>query len=332
MIEDSGVPVELESMATGYVLHQESMDETEAAYAAGAPSGIEGGFKASGLSYFNLMSVAAGFLRKEKMITSQRKLIDLGDDGVVFEGLFQKSGVCSGCSHSEADTYGWIANYAMTGTGPFPQQVSLAWCYLTGRTAYVGRGDTGAVPSLTIQAIHDIGVLVEADAPELAKLPVTGTNSEEDVCIRYRDNPNAFINQYKSRCGAYRSRVFRPKTPEMISDLVYSGRPVTCGGRYQMRPVRPGSNGISPLYDLGSGHETAIVGTGLLGGRLFGIKLESWLGANFYPAGAFPNHRVIVKSDSGIHALYPSTGAVWLDEWMATNPECWALDAPSSAT
>lgn len=322
--------LDLDNMPCGYVYEPEAIEATDRAYSAGPPMGIEGQFKASKLSYFNLRSIVAGFLRRDKIVSSNRKLIDLGDDGVVFTPLAQQTGICNGCSHGEADTCGWISTYSQTGTGLFPSETSFAWAYLVGRTAYVGRGDTGAVPSLTVQAYHDIGALPMCVAPELAKLPPHGPGSQESVCIQYRDNPQAFINLYKSRCEPYRSRVFRPKDAWLVADLIYSFRPVTVGCGYQMRETAPGSNGISPLYSLGGGHETELEGIGLLNGRLFGIKYESWYQAGCYPASKWPNHRVVVQTDGGPHTLYPGQGALWLDELMPVKPELWAIDNPGS--
>lgn len=323
-------------MPMGYVHHEESIKTARATYSASADvRGIDGEAKKTGKAYFNLLSYEAAYLAKDQASAGGRKLIDLGDDGTIFEPLGQETGTCNGCSHGEVGTEGWFAKYTRTGTGPIPQRCSFAWAYLVSRDSqYVGRGDSGGIPSLTVAAYHDVGVLPVNDTP-LFNLKPHGKDSEEAIAIQYRDDPKTWISTMEARAKGNACRVSHPSDAWGVADCITTLRPVSFGSTMQAREVAPGSNGVSPLYQLKdswgrpAGHETFADGWFVLGGRLGFIKKESWWNV-LYPGSKWPNHRVVVQTDDGPKVLYPGQCAIWADEWMSYGPECWAIDTPGS--
>lgn len=315
----------------GYIYDPEAiasaLDSGLFAASAGV-SEISGAAKSSGLSYFNLTAFCADFLRSNPEVAGGRRTIDLGADGVILEPLGQQTGICNGCSHGEAAFQSWCHRYVTTG-GPVPQRVSFAWAYLAGRDSmYVKRGDSGAIPSLTIRAYHDYGVL-PVGLTEFKDLLPHGPNSEESLCIRFRDNPKAFIDQYRMRAQPFKTRVYAPNGAWDVADCVHTGRAVTFGTGVQGREARPGTNGVSSLYSLNGGHETFCSGWALVNGRLVFLKTESWYNANHYPGSQYPNNRVVLQTDDGPKLLYPGQCAVWADEWLSNRVECWAVGAPT---
>lgn len=318
---------------TGYIYAPDEITATLATglYPASATvDGITGAAKASKLNYFNLTAFAADFLRSTPSAAGPRKLIDCGADGMVLEPLAQQTGICNGCSHGEAAFLSWCHRYVTSG-GPVPSRCSFAWAYLTGRESrYVGRGDTGAVPSCTVRAYHDFGVL-PTDDTDFAGLAPHGANSEESICIQYRDNPKVFIEKYRAAAEPWKCRVYSPDDPWDVADCHQTGRPVTYGTGVQVNQAIPGSNGISSLYRLNGGHETLGSGWFLFNGRLGGIKTESWWNADRYPGSKWPNNRVVIMTDDGPRTLYPGQSAFWLDDWLRNSVESWAISAPAEA-
>lgn len=325
---------ELLHLPTGYIRHEPSIAEARQFVPMSAGNkAIAGKAKASGRNYFNIMDLVAGYLKglsegELAAFAGGRPTIDLGADGVVLMPLGQLSGVCNGCSHSEAATNAWIAHYAMLGTGPKPERCSFAWAYLISRDSqYVGRGDSGGIPSLTVRGYHDVGPLPISQFKELAALPPHGNDSEEAICIAYRDNPKEWLNRVRSYAEPYPTSVYQPSGGEDIADCIQTLHPVTFGASVQCSEPPVGGNGISSLYNLGGGHETESEGWLRLNGRLGFIKKESWWNVLF-PASQWPHHRITVMTDDGPRTLYPGQAVVWADEWLRFGPESWAIGNP----
>lgn len=328
--------LDLPAMPCGYVRHQPTIDAVRA-YCAGPPSDITGAAQrmiASGVHYMNLTSFVADFLKKDRatFVMSNRKLIDLGDEGVVIAPYLQVRGTCDGASHSDMATWSWIVNYVLTGSGPYPSECSLAWAYLAGRDLrYVGAGDSGAIPGLTVRTYHDIGPLPMSLAPDLRDLVPCGTGqSQESVCMQYCNDPSPFLAKYADAITTQGlgCRVFSPQDAWSVADCIASYRPVTYGCGYQAGQPQTGGNGISSIYNLApNAHETAGVGFFTLNGRLGLIKRESW-GA--YPGQGWPNNRVTINTDDGQKILFPGESALWADSWLACGPEVWAIGNPGS--
>lgn len=320
------------TFATGYVLHEPSIEKVrgEIALAAGpnAYNGIDG--KAAGVNYFNLIDLVADYLRKGTFVASRRKFIDCGKQGRILAPLFQQTGICDGCSFGEAAFVAWVARWVLTGAGDPPRECSFLWPYLGGRVLSItGYGDTGACPPYSAQLYHDYGVLpVNCGGKyNLADLPPHGDGSQEALCIQMRDLDNPLRPEWIEAASRYRCRIYPPTGgAESIADLIKTGRPSTFGCSYQAKPVAPNSNGVSSLYYCG-GHETFGSGFFRWRGRLGFIKTESW---GLFPADNWPENRVTIQTDDGPRVLYPGQSALWADEWMACRPECWAIDGPGS--
>jgi hypothetical protein len=320
---------------TGYVHHEPSIERVvrTIAMSSAEQSGIAGATQraiSDGTHYVNLTAFAADLFRRGDVMTSQRRSIDCGDDGQILEPLAQQTGICDGCSFGEAALVAWCARWVLCGAGEKPRECSFLWPYLAGRDlTVVSRGDTGAIPPLSAQLYHDVGVLpVNCKGRfDLSKLPPHGTNSQESLCVRMRDTPQ-LLQEWQETAAPYKCRIYSPRTAWDVADCITTGRPVTFGCSYQARETQPGSNGISSLYSLG-GHETFGSGWFTLHGKLGFIKTESWWNA-FYPGSCWPDHRVVIQTDDGPRKLYPGQAALWADEWMRCQPECWALDAPGT--
>jgi hypothetical protein len=319
---------------TGYVRDDASTISVRAACAV-SPSSFSGSTKRaieSGTHYVNLKSYVASWLATKDPVISRRKLIDCGNDGRVLTPLAQQTGICDGCSFGEAAFTAWCANYVATGVGPRPREVSFIWPYLAGRILSItGYGDSGACPPYSAQAYHDLGVLpVDCGGRyNLVDLPPHGPRSQEELCVQMRDNPR-LLDEWKAAAQGLECRVFNPQDMWTIADCVTTLRPVTFGSSGQMVEARPGSNGVSQIYDLHGGHETFAEGWFTLNGRLGFIKMESWWNASGYPGSQYHNNRVEISTDEGKKLLYPGQGAIWADEWMHWSPECWAIDTPGS--
>ncbi len=323
----------------GYVRHAASIDRVKSTVAlAVGPSNF--GENAAGVSYFNLTAFAADLLSRpgQKIVTSQRALIDCGADGKVLTPLGQQTGICDGCSFGEAAFVAWCARYVMTGEGQVPRECSFLWPYINGRVLSItGSGDSGACPPYSAQAYRQLGVLPvdcvgkPGSAMDLTSKPPHGPNSQESLCIQMRDNPR-ILPEWVDQAAPFKSIVYSPDDAEGVADCVYTGRPVTFGAHLQGRETAAGSSGVSALYRFprNGGHETFASGFFRLKGRLGFIKTESWWNA-LYPASGWPGHRVTIQADDGPHVLYPGQSAIWADQWMSGRPECWAIDAPGTA-
>lgn len=322
--------VDLQAMSTGYIHHPPSIAAAQSLFPmSAAPSDIRGAAKASGVAYFNLALYEAAYLKEGDCVHTQRPIVDLGQEGRVLGLLYQATGICSGCSHAEGATKSAFATYVMTGTGYKPQEYSFAWAYLTGRDSqYVPGGDSGAIPSMTVQAYHDFGALPVGAFEELLGMVPHGPGSQEALCVQYRDNPRPMLDRMAPAAAPYKCRVYSPQDIWDIADSITTGRAVTFGCSYQANKPVPGSNGVSSLYLLG-GHETCGDGWFLYGkGRLGLIKTESW--GPVLPGTAYPNNRVTIMTDDGPRTLYPGQVAIDAESWLACRPECWSIDAPGS--
>lgn len=330
-IEDLPSNHPLVGMPTGYVYDAPSVALVKGtvALACGAENGIAGA--ASGVNYFNLTAFSADWLSRGDCVTSRRRIIDLGADGKILEPLAQETGICDGCSFGEAAFESWCARYVMTGCGPKPRETSFLWPYLGGRELSItGRGDSGACPPYSAKLYHDVGALpVNCGGKfDMTNLPPHGSGSQEELCVQMRDNPR-LLQEWVDAAAPFKCPVFSPDDAEMVADCVKTGRVVTFGCGYQSREAIVGSNGVSLLYRLNGGHETRCTGFFRLNGRLGFLKSESWWNILF-PGSKWPNHRVVIQTDDGPRTLYPGQCAVWADEWMRCQPECWGIGAPGS--
>lgn len=322
-------------LATGYIRDEAQIQRVQAqiAIACSAGPGISGSCKraiAKGVHYHNLTSYLASLIAKGGFVFSKRKLIDCGPDGKILEPLGQQTGICDGCSFGEAVLVSWAAKWETTKSGPRPRECSFLWPYLAGRDmGLVPRGDSGAIPPLSAELYHSVGAMpVDLSGPwDLLNKPPHGKGSQEELCIALRDTPT-LPSDLVAAVQNYRCVVYDPRDAWDVADCLESLRAVTFGCSGQAQETRPGGTGISSLYRLG-GHETFASGWFTWKGRLGFIKTESWWNV-LYPGSQWPNHRVVIQTDDGPKTLYPGQCALWADEWMTWQPECWAIDAPGS--
>lgn len=286
--------------------------------------------KAEGVAYINLHDAEADFIRRQgpSLIRSRRNVMDCG----VLQPISQRTGICNGCSHSVSGWLSWVNRFVRSGDCLVPREVTFIGGYLLGRQGL--RGDSGAYPNYTAKGYHDIGVL-PIDAGGKYNFRDMTPEQQESICEAMRDNPELSA-EWLAAMAPLKSRVFNPDDAESVADCLASYYPVTFGSSMQTN-VAPNPGGISSLYQLRdgwgrpAGHETAGSGLAVYKGRDILLKTESWWGANYYPGGAFPEHRVTIMTDDGPKLLYPGQGAMWLDEWMSHQPECWAYGWPGSA-
>jgi hypothetical protein len=251
-------------LPTGYVYHAESIEFVRNAVAAPVTT-IAGKAKqaiADGVKYVNLKSHVAAFLKRTpNAVTSKRRKIDCGPDGVVLEPLAQQTGICNGCGNGEAAYTSWCVRWNMTRTGVQPRECSFLWAYLLGRQLNILRpGDTGAFPSYTAKGFHDLGVLpVDCGGQiDLSQLPPHGPGSQEALCIQMRDAPR-LLDDWKRAASPFRCPVYSPRDAWDLADCLTSGRAVNTGCGFQASESSPGTDGISSLYSLG-GHDTFFEG------------------------------------------------------------------------
>lgn len=322
-------------VAYGYVRHEPSIAALKASVAIACADGpgISGACKKAigeGIHYHNLTAYSADFIRRGGFVSSQRKIIDCGPDGMVLEPLGQQTGICDGCSFGEAALVAWAARYVASGAGPRPRECSFLWPYLGGRDmTIVGRGDSGAIPPASAQLYYSVGAMPVdcSGAWNLQSLPPHGPGSQEALCVQMRDDPR--MKEHADACAPYKANVYSPEDAWDVADCLETLRPVTFGASVQNRETQPGGNGVSSIYRLNGGHETFASGWFTLNSRLGFIKTESWWNVLF-PASQWPGNRVTIQTDDGPKKLYPGQGALWADEWMSYQPETWAIDAPGT--
>lgn len=282
---------------------------------------------ASGVKYQNLRDHEADFVRLQgsNLVKSTgRKITRSG----ILEPFGQQTGICNGCGWSAMAWVAWCARYMTTGTGLVPREVAFLYPYIVARGGL--RGDSGAYPSHTARAFHDIGVLpIDGGGRwNLASLPPHGPNSQESLAIQMRDNPRV-IEDWVRAANGLQCRVMSPRTESDVADCLAARYPVGNGMSRQIAPTRPGSTGVSALNPIRGGHWTFFSGWFLLNNRLVLIKDESWWNIRF-PGSAYPDQRVVVQTDDGPRTLYEGQGAVLASDVMAARPELWACGYPGS--
>lgn len=305
----------------------------EAMSASGADLGVsslKGTWRrlvASGVKYQNLRDHEVDFIKLQgsALVKSQhRRIMPSG----ILEPYGQQTGICNGCGWSGMAWLAWVARYMTTGTGLVPREVPFLFPYIVARGGL--RGDSGAYPSHSARAFHDIGVLpIDGGGRwNLMTLPPHGSPSQEELAIQMRDNPRVLEDWVKAANGL-QCRVMSPRLEEEIADCLAARYPVGNGMSKQISPVRPGSSGVSSLNPIRGGHWTFFSGWFLLNDRLCLIKDESWWNIRF-PGQAWPNHRVTVQTDAGPRELYEGQGAVLASEVTMSRPELWACGYPGS--
>jgi hypothetical protein len=324
-------------MPMGYVDCQVARADVASAFAAAGVdiSGktVAGEFQrklSQGVSYINLHDFEVDFIRGQgaSLVKSRRPVLDCG----ILSPLDQKTGICDGCSHSTAAWLAWVARFVNAGDCPVPREVTFLAPYLMGRQGL--RGDSGAYPNYTCKGYYENGVL-PVDAGGKYKLRDMTIYQQEDVCVALRDNP-VLLAEWLDAMAPLKTRVFNPNSGSLVADCIASYYPVTFGTCMQGNTA-PNPGGVASLYVLRdpwmrpAGHETVGSGIAAYRGRIILLRSESWFGANFFPGGSFPGHRVAIHTDNGTKLLYPGQSAVWLDEWMNANVECWGVGWPGSA-
>ena len=273
----------------------------------------------AGIRYENLKDYEAEYLRDAgpRFLRTGRQITA----GGTLAAISQMSGICVGAAYSAAQWLAWCARYALTGTGPIPQEVSLVAPYLLGRSNL--RGDDGAYASHSALGSHDVGVLTVEGLCLIRGIaaPKMTTRQQEAIAIEMRDRPK-LPGAWLDAMAHLRTRVFSPKSALEIANCIASGYPVTVGMGSQIVETTPSGDGVSGWYKLRGGHETVLDGTFVLNGRLGFLKSESW---GDYPASKWPGKRVVLQTDGGSRQLYNGQGACWADDLMACKPELWAV-------
>jgi len=277
--------------------------------------------RADGISFFSLRSAERDFIRAEgsRLIKSRRGITLSG----VLAPIKQRTGICNGCSFSMAAWLSWVYRFVNSGTGPVPREVSFAAAYLGSRAGL--RGDNGAYPSHAAKLFHDLGIL-PIDAPGKRNLREMTTSQQEDVAIWLRDDP-VFEQSWLDAMSELRCRVMSPRSSASLLDAISAGYAGTTGMSVQCTEPQVGSNGISGLYRLNGGHETALTGWGVLKDRVFVTKAESW---GDFPADSWPGKRIVVQTDGGPVTLAEGECAIWLDQLTPHSPELWNIGYASS--
>lgn len=327
-------------LPTGYVYNEEQTLLLKAATAAPVDQSFSGTAKrmvASGVHYFNLRSYQASYLkalssagRLSEYQSSQRKLVDLGPDGMQFLPLGQLSGTCNGESFAETVTLSLVANYVATGTGPLPIEFTAIMPYLLGRDmSIVSRGDTGSVPAISVRGAHDVGSM-PVTCGGFNKLPPNGNNSQETQMIARRDNPK-IPQEWIDASAPYKSRVWSPDNEWEVADAIATLRPVQKGSQYQVNETAPGSTGISTLYKFprNGAHATMFEGWATYKGELIGITMESWWNVLF-PGSKWPHNRVVLQTDEGPKILYLGQAAFYMKQFVSLCTDLWAVDSPGT--
>lgn len=324
-------------MPMGYVDCPVARADVASAFAAAGVdiSGktVEGEFKrklSQGTFYVNLHDAEVDFIRGQggSLVKSKRSVLDCG----ILSPLDQKTGICDGCSHSTAAWLAWVNRYVRSGDCPIPREVTFLAPYLMGRQGL--RGDNGAYPNYTCKGYYENGVL-PVDCGGKYDFRNLTIYQQEDLCVQMRDNP-VLLAEWRDAMAPLKTRIFNPNSGSLVADCVFSFYPVTFGSSMQINTA-PNPGGVSSLYQLRdgwgrpAGHETACSGAYSYQGRVYGLKTESWFGADYFPGGKFPEHRITVQTDEGQKLLYPGQGAFEMSSWMAANPECWAVGWPGSA-
>jgi len=334
------IPEDLRGLPTGYEFDENLTKETKKAYTDDSAlvrfKGATQDMVGKGIKYFNLKSFVADLLKrpdKSGIITSDRRLIDCGADGVVLEPLAQETGICAGASAGEQEFTAQCYDYAMVGGKP-PVENLFLWAYLAGRDlTMLSRGDTGAYPSLIARVYHDYGCLpvTTGGSYDFRNMKPHGPKSQEALCVQMRDNPR-LLEEWKQAASERKCNVFSPgKDPWLIADFISRGRPVNKGSGYQINQAPgPNTNGVSPLYKLNGGHATFFEGWAIIGGVLHLITMESWYSASKFPAKNYPGGRVVIQADDGMHVLYPGQGCTPASQYINTCSDLWAFDYPGS--
>lgn len=314
--------------ATGAVIDHLVREQALVSFGAAgsdvATTQFDGAFealRAKGICYFNLRDYERDFLKSEgdAAIKSRRIIMPSG----VLEPIHQRTGICTGAAFAEAAYLSWCYRFVATGTGGVPKEVSFAATYLLARGGL--RGDGGSYPPLAALAYHDRGCL-PVDAPGKYDLRSFTTSKQEDVAIYLRDGV-VFQQSWVDAMLTNRCRVYSPTSAASLLDAISSGAASTVGMSVQGNRPPLRSNGISSLESLNGAHETAISGWGVLGGRTFITRVESW---GDFPAELWPGKRVVAQTDTGPVKLGEAESAVWLDEMMRYQPELWSVAAPGS--
>lgn len=324
-------------MPMGYVDCPIARAEVASAFSAAGVDisgrSVEGEFQrkvSQGICYINLHDAEVDFIRgqMQSLVKSNRPITESG----VLSPLDQKTGICNGCSHSTAAWLAWVNRFVNAGDCPVPREVTFIGAYLLGRQGL--QGDSGAYPNYTAKGYHELGVL-PIDCKGRYNFLNMSIYEQEDVCVSLRDNPS-FQSAWIDAMAPLKARVFNPEAASLVADCVASFYPVTFGSSMQIN-VAPNPGGISGLYQLRdfwgrpAGHETVCSGVFTYQGETYGLKTESWFGADYFPGGKFKEHRITVQTDNGPKLLYPGQGAFKLSPWMSYKPECWAIGWPGSA-
>lgn len=331
---------QLHGLPTGYRYDEALTESVVSAYSDDANlAGIRGATQemvGKGITYFNLKSFAADLLRrpnKSGIITSDRRLIDCGPDGMVLEPLAQRTGICAGASAGEQQFVAQCYDYCMVG-GKVPVENLFIWPYLAGRDlTMISHGDSGAFPSLIAKAYHELGCLpVTTGGPfDFRNMKPHGAKSQEELCVQMRDNPR-LLQEWIQAASERKCRVYAPKKDNwLVADFISRGRPVNKGSGYQIN-VAPGPSGkgVSSLYRLNGGHATYFEGWAIINKILHLITMESWYQAEKFPAKNYEGGRVLLKTDGGDHLLYPGQGCTPAQPFLDVCNELWMLDAPGS--
>jgi len=320
----------------GYVDCPKARADVASAFAAAgvdiSGKSVQGEFQrqiAQGNCYINLHDYEADFISRQMqtLVKSHRNII-----GGVLQPFSQRTGICNGCSHSTAPWLSWCYRFVNSGDCAVPREVTFLGGYFLGRQGL--SGDSGAYPNYTAKGYHDIGVL-PVDCGGKYDFANMTPEQQESICEALRDNP-VLLKEWVAAMHPLKSRVFSPQDGNLVADCLASGYAVTFGSSAQINNA-PNPGGVSSLYVLRdawgrpAGHETCGSGVYTYRGEVFGMKTESWYGANYYPGGAFPEHRITVQTDAGPKLLYPGQGAFKLSDWMSYKPECWAYAWPGSA-
>ncbi len=308
---------------TGYIYDQSVIDSNVAAFSA-AGIDLQSPFAGSaqrlidsGITYMNLVDNEVEFLTYQRIgfVKTGRNLTQEH----TFQPVSQRTGICVGCGFSTAQWLAWVSRYVTSGDCEIPQEVSLIAPYLLGRNGL--RGDSGAYPSYSARASHDLGVLAVKDVWSDIADRVTPAD-QETVAVTRRDS-SIVEGPWIEAMAARKTRVYQPREMMGIADCIANLYPVTVGMGWQITESTKATGGISSFYKLNGGHETCITGWFVSGGQLHFIKSESW---GDFPGNNWPDKRVTVNVDGrGPIKLYVGQGACKaLDLWYY-RPECWAI-------